>query len=212
MEKKEVSKILLEINAVVLKPNDPFTYTSGIKSPIYCDNRLILSYPEKRKMIIDAYLDLIEKNGFEFDVIAGVATGAIASAALIAQKLDKPMVYIRAKAKEHGKQNQVEGRLEPGQKVLVIEDLVSTGKSSVAAVEAVKAMGNEVVACVAVFTYDLEKAKQKCEEADCKLFTLTNFDTMLNTASETDYIDEEAKQKALEWNQDPEGWGQTHGF
>jgi orotate phosphoribosyltransferase len=206
MKAEEVSKMLLEIKAVVLRPNEPFTFASGIKSPIYCDNRLIFSHPEIRSKIVKAYCQLIKKNNFDYDIIAGVATGAIASAALIAEKLKKPMIYIRSKPKDHGKENLIEGKLEPGKKVLVIEDLVSTGGSSVTAINAVKEAGAIVVACVAVYTYGFPEAIQKFADANCQLFTLTNFEKTIKFASKTGYITEDQKQIALKWNKDPHNW------
>ncbi len=210
--KKQVAEILLKIKAVTLNAKEPYRYVSGILSPIYCDNRLLMSYPEERTKIRDFFLELIKENNLEFDVVAGVATSGIPHAAWIADKLNKPMIYVRGKAKEHGKTNQIEGKLEKGQKVLVIEDLVSTGGSSVRAVNAVKEAGGEVVCCLAIFTYEMEKAKKQFEEANCKLLTLSNFSTLVGVASENNYITEEEKNKVIEWNKMPADWGKKMGY
>ena len=203
---EEIAKLLLGIKAVSLSPSKPFTYASGLKGPIYCDNRLIISYPDKRKEIIEGFLNLIKKNNLNCDVVAGVATGAIATAALIADKLKKPMVYIRAKTKSHGKGNKIEGKLEKGQKVLVIEDLINTGGSSISAINTVKEAGCKVVACIAIFTYGLELAHQKFKDANCRLFTLSNLDALLKAAAKTGYVNEGEKQSILEWQKDPKNW------
>lgn len=205
MNEKEIAEILLKVNAVTLRPKEPFTFVSGIKSPIYCDNRLIISHTVERKIIIESFLKKIE--GLKFDIVAGTATAGIPWAAWIALKLDKPMIYVRDKPKGHGKENQIEGRLEKGQKVLVVEDLISTGGSSVAAVEAVRNAGGDVIACVAIFTYGFKKSKSAFEQAKCKLFTLTNFDTLIDVAVKADYIDEEDRDNVLSWNKNPEQWG-----
>ena len=210
--KKQVAEILLKIKAVTLNAKEPYRYVSGILSPIYCDYRLLMSYPEERTKIRDFFLELIKENNLEFDVVAGVATSGIPHAAWIADKLNKPMIYVRGKAKEHGKTNQIEGKLEKGQKVLVIEDLVSTGGSSVRAVNAVKEAGGEVVCCLAIFTYEMEKAKKQFEEANCKLLTLSNFSTLVGVASENNYITEEEKNKVIEWNKMPADWGKKMGY
>ncbi|MCK5015942.1 MAG: orotate phosphoribosyltransferase [Candidatus Peribacteraceae bacterium] len=212
MISEEVAKILLDIKAVALNPEKPFRFVSGILSPIYCDNRLIMSYPEKRREIRDYFLETIEKNNLEFDIVAGVATSGIPHAAWIAEKLEKPMIYIRSSKKEHGKGKQIEGELKNGQRVLVVEDLISTGGSSVAAVKAVEDAGGEVVACLAIFTYNMEKANQKFKEADCNLIPLSNFETLIETASKNNYIKSGDKDKILEWNKNPQEWGNRMGF
>jgi len=212
MEKEQIAKILLSIKAVTLNLKEPYRYTSGILSPIYTDNRIIMSYPDKREQIVDAFIGLIEENQLKFDLIAGVATAGIPHAAFIAQKLKKPMIYIRDKSKSHGKQNQIEGRLEKGQKVLVVEDLISTGGSSFSAVEAVRGAGGIVEDCIAVFTYELPKSIKTFSEGKCNLFTLTGFSTLIETAEKEEYISEEEKQKALEWNSDSQNWGKNMGY
>ncbi len=203
--KEEVAKILLKTEAVTLSPSKPYTFVSGIKSPIYTDNRILMGYPDERKKIIDYFLEIL--NETEFDVIAGVATSGILWAAWLADKLDKPMVYVRAKAKEHGKENLVEGKLEKGKKAVIIEDLISTGGSSVSVIEVVREAGGIVENCVAIFTYGMRKAEENFAKADCRLSILCNFLTLIKVASETGYIKPEEKESALAWAKDPEGWG-----
>lgn len=201
---KEIAKILLEVNAVILRPNQPFTFTSGIKSPIYCDNRLLMSYPKKRNVIIETFLNILKEK--EFDILAGTATAGIPWSSWLAQKLNKPMIYIRGKAKEHGKENLIEGKLEKGKRVIVVEDLISTGGSSIDAVEAVREAGGIVEYCIAIFTYQLEKAINKFNERKCNLITLTNFSTLVEVAVENEYIKPEEKSIVFSWNKDPENW------
>lgn len=207
----DVATILLKIRAVTLSPREPYTFTSGIKSPIYCDNRLLISYPDLRKKIIDEFISIIQRNHLTFDVVGGTATAGIPHAAWIADRLQKPMIYIRGKSKEHGKKNQIEGKLEKGQTVLVIEDLISTGGSSVGAVEAVREAGGMVHDCCAIFTYEFEKAKKKFTDAECVLYTLTTFSELLTTAVDQKVITPEEEAIAREWNKDPEGWGEKFG-
>ncbi|WP_423063497.1 orotate phosphoribosyltransferase [Candidiatus Paracoxiella cheracis] len=204
----EIAKLLLEIKAVTLNPSQPYRYTSGILSPIYCDNRLIISYPEKRKIVIDAFLKLIEDNHLSFDVVAGTATAGIPHAAWIADRLNKPMVYVRDKGKAHGKQNQIEGKIEAGQTALVIEDLISTGGSSVKAGIALREAGALVNDCVAIFTYQLKKAHDAFADADIHLKTLSDFSTLIDVAAKEGYISDKEKSQVLAWNKDPVKWGQ----
>lgn len=203
---EEISTILLKRKAVTLSANDPFTWASGIKSPIYTDNRILLSYPDDRKAIINGYLELIKELDYEFDVIAGVATSGIPWASWVAEKLNKPMIYVRAKKKDHGKENLIEGRLENGKKVLVVEDLISTGSSSVSVVQAIRDAGGIVDNCVGIFTYGLEKASAAFSNADCKLVTLTSFSSLVEVASKTGYVTEDEKDKVLSWSKDPVSW------
>ena len=205
MDKKEIAKILLEAKAVTLSPKEPYTFVSGIKSPIYCDNRLLISFPEKRKEIINTYLEKLKE--LDFDIIAGTSTAGIPWASWIADKLNKPMIYIRGAKKDHGKENLIEGKLERGQKVVVIEDLVSTGGSSFSAVQAVRDTGAEVTHCVTLFTYEMEKANKKFEEGNCKLIELSNFSALAETAVESGFIDADQKDVVLEWNKNPSEWG-----
>ncbi|MFW0097277.1 MAG: orotate phosphoribosyltransferase [Coxiella endosymbiont of Haemaphysalis qinghaiensis] len=201
----EIAKILLSIKAVTLNFQRPYRYSSGLLSPIYCDNRLIISYPEKRKIAINALLHLIKENNLQFDVIAGAETAGIPHAAWIADRLNVPMVYVRDKAKNHGKQNQIEGRLKQGQKVLVVEDLVSVGKSAIAASLVLRQFAT-VKDCITIFSYQLSKAQQNFAEAKLNYYTLSDFKTLIKVAITEGYITEEEKQKALAWNNNPENW------
>ncbi|MDT8859089.1 orotate phosphoribosyltransferase [Alkalihalobacillus sp. MEB130] len=199
--KEQIAKHLLDIGAVHLRPNDPFTWTSGIKSPIYCDNRLTLSFPAVRKEIISGFASLLEK--VEVDVIAGTATAGIPHAALLADQLDLPMVYVRGSAKGHGKQNQIEGKIEKGQKVVLVEDLISTGGSVIQAAEALRESGAEVVAIVAIFTYEFQKAYDALEEADLPTYVLTSYSTLLSVAKEQGTITSDQENRLNEWRKDP---------
>ena len=212
MNEKQVSKILLEVKAITLSPKEPYTFVSGIKSPIYCDNRLLMSYPKQREAVVGYFLDAIKASDLNFDVVAGTATAGISWAAWVADKHGKPMIYIRGEKKEHGKENRIEGKLEEGQRVLVLEDLISTGGSSFSAVEAVREAGGIVDYCVAIFTYEMEKAKNKFAEGKCELIALSNFSTLVATAAEGNYIDNEQKENVLEWNKAPAEWGKKMGF
>ena len=203
---KKTAELLLQINAIKLKPENPFTWASGWKSPIYCDNRIILSYPVIRNFIRQEIAKQVEQLYGKPDVIAGVATGAIGIGMLVAEQLGLPFVYVRPKAKEHGRQNQIEGLLEPNQTVVVIEDLISTGKSSLKAVEALKAHGASVKGMVAIFTYGFDAAQKNFEEANIELHTLSNYSYLVEQASETNYIIEEQLNALLNWRKDPAVW------
>ncbi len=207
--KKDVAEILLRIEAVKVRPGKPFTFTSGMKSPIYIDNRLIISYPDERKKILSYFVELVKKNNLVFDVIAGVATAGIHWAAWLSAYFEKPMIYIRGKKKGHGRQNQIEGLLKKGIKVLVVEDHISTGGSSIDAVKAVRDKGGIVSHCVAISTYSFPKSIEGFKEINCRLHTLTDFNTLIETAAELDYIKD--KEKVLEWNKDPDLWGTKYG-
>lgn len=197
---------LLKISAVKLQPANPFTWASGWNSPIYTDNRKTLSYPDVRSFIKLELSRLVLENFPEADAVAGVATGAIAQGALVADELDLPYVYVRSTPKDHGLENLIEGNLKPGQKVVVVEDLVSTGKSSLKAVEAIRAAGCEVVGMVALFSYGFPVAEKNFEEAGVKLITLSNYDTMLEVALATNYITENYISTLQEWRKAPESW------
>lgn len=206
---QEVAEKLLQINAVKLSPQNPFTWASGIKSPIYCDNRITLYYPSVRDRIIDAFVEKSNHFG-AFDMVAGVATAGIPHGALIADRLKKPFIYIREKAKSHGRQNQIEGMPHgdtEGLKVLVIEDLISTGGSSLKAVEAVREAGMEVVGVLAIFTYGFEKAVSMFKEANCPFDTLSNYDILIAQAIENQYIKSEEMETLKAWRLSPETWG-----
>ncbi|HAQ4447608.1 orotate phosphoribosyltransferase [Enterococcus lactis] len=203
---QSIAKDLLEIEAVFLNPSDPFTWASGIKSPIYCDNRITMSYPKVRKEIAKGLASKIKEAFPEVQVIAGTATAGIPHAAWVAEILDLPMVYIRSKAKDHGKGNQIEGRIVEGQKMVVIEDLISTGGSVLEAAEAAKREGADILGVAAIFTYELPKGKANFEKAEILLMTLTNYSVLIEAALEDRYIDEQELTLLKEWKKDPENW------
>ncbi|MDG1332246.1 MAG: orotate phosphoribosyltransferase [Crocinitomicaceae bacterium] len=202
----KVAEFLLQIKAVKLQPNDPFTWASGIKSPIYCDNRVTLSYPNIRTFIRQEYAETLVEAFGKPDVIAGVATGGIAQGALVAQELGLPFIYVRSEAKKHGMGNQIEGYFEEGQKVVLIEDLISTGGSSLKAVDALRDANLDVKGLVAIFTYGFKVAKVNFENAKCPYRTLTNYDVLLEHAKENNIISEEEARSLLEWKSDPQSW------
>ena len=208
MKNKLIAKDLLDIKAVFLQPNDPFTWASGIKSPIYCDNRLTLSYPNVRKDIEEGLAKLVRENYPEAECLMGTATAGIAHAALTAEILGLPMGYVRGGAKKHGRNNQIEGVVKPGMKVVVVEDLISTGGSSIECVEALKAAGCEVIGLIAIFTYGLPAATENFKNANCPYVTLTDYDTLIPVAVEHNYIEEEDMEKLKAWKVDPrdESW------
>ncbi|MBO1307284.1 orotate phosphoribosyltransferase [Enterococcus sp. 669A] len=201
-----IAKDLLKIEAVFLSPDEPFTWASGIKSPIYCDNRITMSYPEVRREIAKGLAEEIKAKYPDVEVIAGTATAGIPHAAWVAELLDLPMVYIRSKAKDHGKGNQIEGRITEGQKMVVIEDLISTGGSVLEAAAAAKKEGADVLGVAAIFTYELDKGVEKFKAADMPLLTLTNYSTLIEIALEEKYINEDQLALLKEWRQDPENW------
>lgn len=197
---------LLNIKAVKLQPEQPFTWASGWKSPFYCDNRKTLSFPSLRTRVKLGLANLILEEFPEAEIVAGVATGAIAQGALVAEELAKPFVYVRPKAKDHGMGNQIEGDVQPGAKVVVVEDLVSTGLSSLRAVDALRAAGVEVVGMVASFTYGFDVATEAFEKAGVKLITLTDYEAVLEAAKETGYITEDVMPTLQEWRANPSEW------
>jgi orotate phosphoribosyltransferase len=210
--KEEVARALLSKEAVKLNAKEPFTFVSGIRSPIYCDNRQMIAYPNEREMIVDSFVKALKDSGLDFDVLAGTATAGIPWAAFVAQKMGAAMSYIRPEKKEHGAGKQIEGASVDGKKVVVIEDLVSTGGSSMRAVEAARTAGAEVVAMVAIFTYEFEKAKKKFDEGNCNAITLSDFSTLAGVAKEEGYLDEKELEMVLEWNKNAAEWGPKHGF
>ena len=203
-----VADNLLRIKAVKLSPETPYTWASGWKSPIYCDNRKVLSYPEVRTLIRDSFVSLIVEKMGTPDVIAGVATGGIGIGALVAEKMNLPFIYVRSSVKGHGMQNMIEGVLLGGQKVIVIEDLVSTGKSSLQAVDAIREAGGEVVGMTSIFTYGFEVARKAFEKANCKLYPLTEYERLIEKAIETNYIDKKDLDTLKNWRLMPEKWRQ----
>jgi len=202
----KVAEFLLQIKAVELKPDNPFTWASGLKSPIYCDNRKTLSYPKIRTFIRQQFVDVINEHYGKPDVIAGVATGGIALGALVAQELGLPFIYVRSEAKKHGLNNQVEGALEAGQSVVVIEDLISTGMSSLNAVAALRDAQAKVLGMVAIFTYGFEKARVNFEQAKCPLQTLSNYDSLLEQALKSQHITDKQLETLQSWKSNPEHW------
>ena len=197
---------LLKVKAIKLQPDNPFTWASGWKSPFYCDNRKTLSYPSLRTFVKTEIARVVLENFEDVDAIAGVATGAIAQGALVAEALNLPFVYVRSKPKDHGLENLIEGELKPGMKVVVIEDLISTGGSSLKAVEAIRNNGCEVVGMVASYTYGFDVAKKAFEDAKVELITLTNYEAVLDVALKTGYIQESHVDLLHEWRRDPAHW------
>lgn len=206
----QTAEFLLTVKAVKLNNEHPFTWASGRKSPIYCDNRVTLSYPEIRTFIRQRFTEIIAEMWGDVDVIAGVATGGIAQGALVAQELGKPFVYVRSEQKSHGLTNQIEGEIHEGQSVVVIEDLVSTGKSSLIAVKALRERGCQVKGMAAIFTYGLQVAADNFDAEKVELVTLTDYDTLIGVARERDYIDHEAQESLAKWREDPERWSDEH--
>lgn len=197
---------LLEVKAIKLQPSNPFTWASGWKSPFYCDNRKTLSYPALRTFVKENLAKMIKENFPEANAVAGVATGAIAQGALVSDELGLPFCYVRSKAKDHGMGNLIEGTLPEGSKVIVVEDLISTGGSSLKAVEALRAAGFEIVGMVAAYTYGFPIAKEAFEAANVKLLTLTNYQAVVSVATETGYITANQKPTLDEWRKDPANW------
>lgn len=201
---KQIAEILLNIKAVSLSPSEPFTWASGIKSPIYCDNRLILSYPAERRLVEEALAQTIRESFPETEMIMGTATAGIPHAAIAAWMLDLPMGFVRGKAKDHGKQNAIEGQIRPGQKVVVVEDLISTGGSSLDVVETLRQAGCEVIGLVSVFTYGMTKARVRFEEAAVPVVSLSNYDELLEVAAASRYITKGEIQKLKAFMADPQ--------
>jgi len=204
---KKTAEYLLQIKAIKLQPSNPFTWASGWKSPIYCDNRKTLSFPEVRSYIRDSFANMIEELYPKAEMIAGVATGAIAHGALAADKLGLPFIYVRSGAKEHGLGNQIEGYFEKGQKVVVIEDLISTGGSSLSAVKALRDAGCDVLGMVAIFTYEFKKASDGFASENCTLHALCNYSVLVDTAVKTGYIGQTEVETLKNWRVDPANWG-----
>lgn len=205
--KQEIAKKLLDIEAVFLNPSEPFTWSSGIKSPIYCDNRLTLSYPTVRDEISTGLVEIIKEQFPDVEVIAGTATAGIPHAAWVSEKLNLPMCYVRSKAKAHGKGKQVEGKAAPGKKVVVVEDLISTGGSCITAVKALREAGCDVLGVAAIFTYELEKGKRMLEEHDIKAYALSDYSSLLDVALQNSIIREEELEQLKLWSENPEKWG-----
>lgn len=203
---KKTAELLLQINAIKLEPKNPFTWASGWKSPIYCDNRVALSYPEIRTYLSGEIAKQVERLYGKPDVVAGVATGAIGIGILVAEALGLPFVYVRPEPKSHGRKNQIEGYLQKEKKVVVIEDLISTGKSSLNAVNALNDFGATVKGMIAIFSYGFKVADANFKEKNVQLHTLSNYKTLLNIALETGYIEEKMIQTLLDWRKEPQAW------
>jgi orotate phosphoribosyltransferase len=211
MISEKIAQDLLQIKAIKLSPQKPFTWASGLKSPIYCDNRMVLSYPGLRSEIIDAYIESARRY-VPFDLIAGVATAGIAHGALIADRLELPMIYIRSEAKKHGMGNQIEGYFEPGQRAIIVEDLLSTGGSSIQAVEAFKEAGGVAAGVVAIFSYGFTVCTNAFAQADIPFTTITDYATLIRIALATGYINDADHELLLSWNQDPQAWSAAHSL
>ena len=204
---QKTAELLLQINAIKLNPKNPFTWASGWKSPIYCDNRITLSFPEIRKFLKNEFAaNIVEKFG-KPDYIAGVATGAIGIGLLVAEALELPFIYVRPEAKKHGRQNQIEGQFEAGKSVVVVEDLISTGKSSLQAVDALRAADANILGMAAIFTYGFDVAAENFKNADIQLVTLSNYPTLLKAAVEKNYISQKEVATLSDWSKDPSVWG-----
>ena len=203
---KDISKHLLQINAIKLNPKNPFTWASGIKSPIYCDNRLILSEVNVRKYVTEKFCDLIDNKFSDVEIIAGVATGAIGIGMLIANKLNKPFIYVRANKKSHGRQNSIEGKVNPNEKVLVIEDLVSTGMSSLNAYDTLIDGGLNVLGMVSIFTYGFDDATSNFEKRNISYYSLSSYKYLLESALKSNYINKNEINFLSQWRKDPKNW------
>ena len=203
---KETSKLLLQINAIKLNPKNPFTWASGWKSPIYCDNRTILSYPNARKLISDYLVKQIEKNFNNYDIIAGVATGGIGIGMLVADKLNKPFIYVRSDRKKHGRKNSVEGYFRNNQKVVVIEDLISTGKSSLEACDSLTAENLKVKGLVSIFNYNFDISKKNFQSKQIEYYSLCSYNFLIEYAAEENYIAQSELKQLEKWRSDPENW------
>lgn len=209
---QKAAKILLTVNAITLSPKKPYKYASGILSPVYTDCRKLISFPSERKQIRDLYIQAIKDSGVEFDVVGGTATAGIPHAAWVAEKLNMPMIYIRGKVKDHGKGNQIEGNLEKGQRVIIIEDLISTGESSVESAIAVKNAGGKVSGVFAIATYSMKKSEENYKTNKLKHYCITSLSDILDMAVEMNKIKIEEKEQVLLWAKDPVGWGKKMGF
>ena len=206
--KKEIAKGLLSIEAVFLRPEEPFTWASGIKSPIYCDNRLTLTAPEVRTKVEEGLVQTVKENYPDCEVLMGTSTAGIAHAAIVGHLMNLPMGYVRSSAKDHGRTNQIEGKLLPGQKVVVIEDLISTGGSAIDTVKVLREAGAEVLGIASIFTYGMKKGIERMAEADVKNVSLCDLDALVEVAAETGYIKEEDKERILQFRENPadESW------
>ncbi|MBC7540973.1 MAG: orotate phosphoribosyltransferase [Bacteriovorax sp.] len=207
--KMDIARGLIEKGCVKLSPQNPFTYASGLRGPVYCDNRLILSHVDFREKIIQSFLDVIKKDSLQFDLIGGIATAGIPYAAFIADRLKLPMVYVRPKAKEHGKKNQVEGDYRPNQSVILVEDLVNQGSSLAEAMSGVRDAGLFSTQCLCIVDYQMSEAKKRLKELSLSLISLTDFDHLIQAALEMKLIDSEGKKLLIDWHADPKEWSRV---
>lgn len=209
---KQTVTDLLQIGAVKLRIEPPFAWNTGLHTPIYCDNRLIISFPEERKRIVEAFKHIITEQELEFDVLGGTATAAVPWASFLAHELNMPMVYIKHKSKGYGTNKTVEGTAEKGSRILIVEDLISTGGSAIRAVEScTQELDAQVIAVLAIFTYEFEKAKKSFADANVPLHTLSNFTTLVNVSADKGMLKPEEKEMVLNWNKDPNTWSEQHG-
>lgn len=206
---RQLADDLLVIGAVGFRPDAPFVWASGLRSPVYCDNRLTISYPEVRNRICDGFIEAMEKAGIDADLIVGTATAGIPHAAWLADALDLPMAYVRSRPKKHGKASQIEGRIAPGARAIVIEDLVSTGRSSGITVEALRQDGVSIEAVLAIFSYELDEAAEAFRQLEIPLITLTNFDELFAAARERGTLSDAKIRSIEEWRRDPVGWSRS---
>jgi orotate phosphoribosyltransferase len=206
MDKIQIATILLEKDCLKVSPKEPFIYASGLKGPMYCDNRKILAHPKERTDIINAFVKLIEKLDLKFDSICGLATAGIPHGALIAERLNKPFIYVRSKPKEHGKGNQVEGHYQKNEKTLLIEDLVNQGKSLEEAVLGIREVGLNPIACLSIVDYEMQNARRRLEELNLKLYSLTDFASIISSAESLNLIESNELKSLIAWQQNPEDW------
>ncbi len=206
---QKVAEFLLQIKAIKLQPNNPFTWASGWKSPIYCDNRITLSHPSIRTYIRQKLTSLVQEEFGSVSIVAGVATAGIPQGVLVAQELGLPFIYVRSKAKEHGTGSLIEGEFSPGQRVVVVEDLISTGKSSLQAVNALREAGCEVAGLVAIFNYGFDAAEENFKQAKCRFVTLSNYNALIEYAAKHNYVSAADLKLLVKWREDPEGWINT---
>ena len=212
MTRSKIADILLDIEAVTFSFKKPYLYTfvSGIKGPMYCDNRQLISFPNKRRIIVNEFIKIAKK--LKFDVVGGVSTAGIPWAALVADRFDKPMIYIRPEPKRYGKKRQIEGHLERGHRVLVIEDLISTGRSAISAIDAVRRNGGRVIDCIFIFTYGLAESKENFKRAKCNMRPLLTFTDLITAAAERKYISEQEKEELLKWQKNPKKYWRFSTF
>ncbi len=206
----KIANYLLQIKAIKLETEKPFQWSSGIYSPIYCDNRIVLSFPKIRKLICDCFVEIIKKKYSDTELVAGVATGGIGMGMLIAEKLDLPFVYVRPQAKKHGRKNQIEGLIEKNIKAIVIEDLISTGKSSLNAVDALKKEKVNVIGLISLFSYELEDAKKNISKSGLNYCSLSNFSDLIKIALSTNYINTKQKEEIFKWRVNPQKWREAN--